>query len=297
MQKTSAIVKFAFLVLHYMAYEMTVECIDNLLQHYGDEDVVIAVVDNASPNGSGRQLERRYKNDNRVVVLVNSCNEGFARGNNRGYRYLKEVYRPEYMIVMNNDVLIDQANFLNEIEKIYYDTDFSVLGPDIYCPLARKHQNPAHLNGFHKRDAQRLYNTTIKYCEHPAFYFYKRATLGRLKRKIIKGSQNIDLIDRTVEMENVVLHGACYIFSANFIQQRTDCFCPKTFLYMEEDILHYECVRDGMRVLYSPRVKVNHLEDVSTNASIESEYQKFKMKNQEMKKSIEVFLEILDETE
>ena len=286
-------VKYGFVVLHYMAYEMTVECISNLLQHFGKDDIKIAVVDNASSNGSGKQLETFYKDIDKVDVLLNPQNAGFAKGNNFGYRYLKENYQPEYMIVMNNDVLIEQDDFLDKIDEIYKQTKFAVLGPDIYCPAAKKHQNPAHLNGFDKTEVQQLYNTIAKYCAHPFFYYYKKETLGRLKRKILKRPQTTDARDCSKLMENVVLHGACYIFSPDFIAWRDSCFCPDTFLYMEEDILHYECMVNDMKMLYSPDIKVKHLEDVSTNATIKSGFKKFKMKNNEMKKSIETFISIM----
>lgn len=286
-------VKYGFVVLHYMAYEMTVECISNLLHHFENEDIKIVVVDNASSNGSGKQLETFYKDSNKVDILLNPNNEGFARGNNFGYRYLKENYQPEYVIVMNNDVLVEQNDFLDKIDEIYKQTKFAVLGPDIYCPAAKKHQNPAHLSGFDKTEVQQLYNTITKYCMYPAFYYYKKETLGRLKRKILKKSQIADTIDRSKMMENVVLHGACYIFSPDFIERRNDCFCPETFLYMEEDILHYECMANDMKMLYSPDIKVKHLEDVATNASIRSGFKKFKMKNNEMRKSINVLQQMM----
>lgn len=286
-------IKYGFVVLHYMAYEMTVECVANLLQCFKNDNIKIAIVDNASSNGSGRQLADFYKDNNKIDVLLNPKNEGFARGNNFGYRYLKENYSPEYMIVMNNDVLIEQQNFLTKIEQIYRKTKFAVLGPDIYCPAVKKHQNPAHLKGFEKREVQQLYNTISKYCVHPAFYYYKKETFGKLKQKILKRPQNVDTIDHSKAMENVVLHGACYIFSINFMKQRTDCFCPDTFLYMEEDILHYECMISGLKILYSPEIRVKHLEDVSTNVSVKSGYKKFKMKNREMERSIAIFLRLI----
>lgn len=286
-------IKYGFVVLHYMAYEMTVECVSNLIQCFGNDNIKVVIVDNASGNGSGKQLAEFYKNNNKVHVLLNPINDGFARGNNWGYHYLKENYHPEYMIVMNNDVLIYQKDFLIEIDRIYKKTEFAVLGPDIYCPAAEKHQNPAHLKGFEEREVQQLYNTISKYCAHPIYYYYKKETFGKLKRKILKKTKNADVIDYSKTMENVVLHGACFIFSLKFIEQRTNCFYPDTFLYMEEDILHYECMEKGLKMLYSPDIKVKHLEDVSTNVSIKSGFKKFKMKNDEMKKSIEILLKLM----
>lgn len=287
-------IKYGFVVLHYLAYEMTTECVSNLFQCFADDDIMIIIVDNASSNGSGKQLEKLYMDNNRVRVLLNSKNDGFARGNNLGYRYLKTNYRPEYIIVMNNDVLIEQRNFLVEIDQIYKRTGFAVLGPDIFCPATKKHQNPAHLKGFTKEEVKSLYDTISKYCMHPIFYYYKSATFGKLKRKFLSTKIKDD-IDRSKEMENVVLHGACYIFSKRYIEKRTECFCSRTFLYMEEDILHYECNQLGLKMIYSPKLKIKHLEDISTNATIKSGFQKFKMKNNEMKKSIKILLRIMSE--
>ena len=132
----------AFVVLHYMAYDMTRRCVDTLLENFGAEDIHIIVVDNASSNGSGHKLKNDFSENARVCVLLNEENKGFARGNNTGYRYALKEYDPDYVIVMNNDVIIRQRSFLKRIEAIYKRTHFAVLGPDIINPYAKKHQNP-----------------------------------------------------------------------------------------------------------------------------------------------------------
>lgn len=296
MVKEIAKIKYGFVILHYIAYEMTSKCVLNLLRRFAEYDIHIVLVDNASPNGSGRKLLDDFSQNNRVTVLLNKENAGFARGNNWGYRYLIEHIQPDYAIVMNNDVLIEQENFLDIVEMIYRRTSYAVLGPDIFCPATQKHQNPAHIKGFTTDEIDGLYRTIVAYYKHPAFYYYKHATLGKIKRKLVKET-NDDSIDRTTEIFNVVLHGACYIFSREFMQYRPECFYSGTFLYMEEDILHYECNQLGLKIIYSPEVHVLHLEDVSTNASIKNEYEKFKMKNREMKHSIEMWKRLMEHRE
>ena len=282
--------KFGFVVLHYLVYDMTVESVDNLLQRFKSYNIEIVVVDNASGNGSGKLLAVKYREDKSVTVLLNKNNDGFARGNNLGYRYLVEQKKPDFIIVMNNDVLIEQDHFLSLIESTYIKEKFAVLGPDIYCPAKDKHQNPAHFHGFSIEEVKALYGQIDGYSKHPVYYYYKHATLGKVKRKIL-GFPHVKTTTGWDEpMTNVVLHGACYIFSPDFISERKCCFNPGTFLYMEEDILYYECMRDGLKTVYNPDLKVKHLEDVSTNASTKSGYGKFKMKNKEMKKSIRIML-------
>ena len=78
--------KLYFVVLHYQAFDVTCNCISSLLNLITDVvDVSIIVVDNASPNGSGNQLKNKYKNANRVRVVLNKNNDGFAKGNNIGF--------------------------------------------------------------------------------------------------------------------------------------------------------------------------------------------------------------------
>ena len=279
-----------FVILHYMAYDMTVECVECLLNNFGGKKFQIVIVDNASKNGSGKKLLNHYAGQSNVKVLLNCNNEGFARGNNVGYRYITDNYCPDYIIVMNNDVLIEQGNFLEQINKIEKETGFDVLGPDIFCPFTQKHQNPAHLKGFSKEELRTLYRKISYNCAHPLKTYCKTRVLSIHK----KGKSQPGTVDYSRRMEDVVLHGACYIFSQHYIQKRKDCFCPDTFLYFEEDILHFECMHNGIKMVYAPEITVKHLEDVSTDASMKSAYRKFKMKKNEMKKSIEVLLRMME---
>ena len=66
-----------------------------------------------------------------------------------------------------------------------------------------------------------------------------------------------------------------------------------TFLYFEEDILHYECLQQGLHLLYSPKVQVLHLEDVATDKAYRTNARKEKMKLQESVRSMEVLLNLM----
>lgn len=286
---------YGFVVLHYMAYEMSIECIDKLLKQFGRKNIHIVVVDNASGNGSGERIKNNYKGISEITVILNEKNEGFARGNNIGFRHLKENYNCKFITVMNNDVLIEQDDFLEKISFVYQQTKFAVLGPDIFCPAINSHQNPAHEKGFTYKEIRDLYDVKLQRCKHPLYSYYKMK-FSELKKYFTKKTVNLTNNDDYRSMkQDVVLHGACYILSKDFIDSRNSCFNPSTFLYMEEDILHYECQQEGLIMLYSPVVKVIHLEDISTNISKKSEYEKFKFKEHEMKNSLKVMLRIMEQ--
>lgn len=300
--------QFGFVILHYMAYEMTVDCVEHIQKMASDIAVQIVIVDNASLNNSGKLLEEKYKSNSNIHVLLNNKNLGFAQGNNLGYLYLKANFDCDFIIVMNNDVLVEQTDFYEQIESVYQKTNFAVLGPDIFSPKLNASQSPSYRNdvknleGRTIDDIQTIYSNICKFNNHVSYYWI-RHSLARIVRKFIpKKSMNslkVDnkFFDANKDYENVVLHGACYIFSKDFIKQRTLCFNQNTFLYFEEDILHYECRKQKLKMIYSPAVKVIHLEDVSTDTVYTSSFKKTVFINKNLEKSIKVFLDMAERNE
>ena len=65
-------------------------------------------------------------------------------------------------------------------------------------------------------------------------------------------------------MNNVPLMGACLVLSGKFIQRYDQLFQPATFLYYEEFLLYNRCMRDGEKMLYQPKIQVQHYEGRAT---------------------------------
>lgn len=294
--------QFGFVILHYLAYEMTVQCVQLLLENFDGYDMHIVIVDNASSNGSGKQLQDQFAAQENVTVLLNSENLGFAKGNNAGYDYLKEHFSPDFIIVMNNDVLIKDSHFLKEIPRIYEETNFAVLGPDIFNPYENKHQNPGMTHGL-SYDAAVCRNAEMKHnlAHFTSYYLTHRVSEAIKANKLLKKiyrTIKYDLlkrkcIDYTKSYENPHLHGACYIFSKDFIGARAHAFNPATFLYYEEDILHFECMTAHLKMVYSPLIRVEHLEDVSTNLVYSSAKKKERFKLGEMIRSSDILIALM----
>ena len=301
---------FGFVILHYYAYDMTVECVNNLLNLFSTNDIKIVIVDNGSKNKSGNKLFDLYSSENKVEVILNEKNLGFAQGNNIGYLYLKVNFSCDYIIIMNNDVLFEDKETLLKISDLYKSTNFAVLGPDIYNPITKIHQNPTYNYNIKRLYGRSISDIKTRNLELKKIYshfllFYIKDNLLKIRhkyfhwvRKIIptKTIQPIDIkldsIDK--QMENVVLHGACYIFSRDFINKRFFAFNPKTFLYFEEDILHYECQLENLKMIYTPEIHVQHLEDVSTNLVFKKKYKKEKMITKELINSTNVYIELYE---
>lgn len=268
-----------FVILHYLSYEMTQECVDRLRKTFQNQTYQVVIVDNGSGNGSGERLQERYQGQKNCHVLMGKENLGFARGNNLGYRYAREHLKPDYVVVMNNDVLIEDPKFLEQIEKLQKETDFDVLGPDVVNKIG-EHQSPMQEKGYTLEEIEALVKFRENKLKHFAWYYYPywvRCSISFYrKRKKHLPLRPENKLSKS-RQKQVVLHGSCVIFSRRYIQQEEDAFCPETFLYLEEDILHYLCQRKGYKMVYDPSVKVRHLEDVSTDMAYHSNCRKEKM--------------------
>ena len=53
-------------------------------------------------------------NKNPLILIKNEINHGFAEGNNIGIRFALKKLNPNYILLLNNDTVVDK-NFLNVI--------------------------------------------------------------------------------------------------------------------------------------------------------------------------------------
>lgn len=293
---------FAFVILHYLSEEMTIECVNTIINTFDMRLCKIVIVDNGSENGSGKRLQDRYSELEYCSLILSERNLGFACGNNLGYVFAKESFHPDFIIIMNNDVLIHDSYFLDSILRIYNETKFHVLGPDILASSNGVHQNPMKAQGYGRQEIQKIIHDRIRWLKFYPFHYSYHYSKNKLKEKISKLIGRKKRFDSNIlAMEkriiNPVLHGACYIFSRNFIEQEEYPFHPDTFLYFEEDILHYNCRRNQYLMLYDSSILVEHKEDVSTNQRYSSYYEKCKMKYENLVHSAQVLLNLMQEEE
>ena len=120
----------------------TAECVSSIEDKCKTDNYKIVIVDNASPNDSKKELEKLYKNDASVDLILLDENIGFAKGNNKGIEFAKEQYSPKFIVAMNNDVNLLQDNTFELIKSEYQKSHFAVLGPMIYTADGRCNDNP-----------------------------------------------------------------------------------------------------------------------------------------------------------
>ena len=247
--------KYVFLILHYISINDTIKCIESIKKLYSKNNYDIVIVDNASPNKSGLVLKEKY-NDKNIHFIFSDTNLGFAKGNNLGFKYIKDNLNPDYIIMINNDIVMQDKKFLNKIDEIYNREDFAVLGPKIILKNGEVTKYKDHLNTINEQ------KKLIKYLYFRLCLNY--LFLTPLIEKYRKRKRNIDF--ELKDKENVILHGSALIFSKKYIDL-FDGLDDRTFLYCEEELLFIRLKRHNLKSFYSTDLYLQHNEDGSTNSS------------------------------
>lgn len=247
--------KTAFVVLHYETVSDTEECIKSLLKYVETNESYIIVVDNGSKRETVENLEKRFSSE-KVIFIKSEENLGFAKGNNLGFKYAKDILNVDFIILTNSDTIFEQKDFIYKLENFYVKDNFDIAGPQIISLMDGKNQNPVEKIYYSPKDVQK------RMLKFQILLILSYLNLDVFIKKYISSEikeQN------TENLENYQLHGACLIFSKNYIKGY-DGLYEKTFMYGEESILKYISERDQLRMVYIPEITMYHKEGSSTNA-------------------------------
>lgn len=290
-----------YVILHYKNISDTVKCIASLHETASNTSRFI-IVDNGSGDGSGEQLDEKYRSDPQCEIILLPENIGFSKGNNAGYKFATENFDPDYIVITNNDVVFYQSDFETKITRIFERTQFYVLGPDIYIPRHKDHQSPLFRTGITIEELKKEIEEYSYYLSNPK-KFEKRLRLHAFKNMLCSKSKLINKIygqlrgkeslDYRKEYECVGLQGSCLVFSRRFIENEEKAFEPEPFLYEEEAFLFYRCQRKGYKMVYSPEIGIKHEEGASFNNGNKSHGEKIRFMLEHHVKAREELMEFL----
>lgn len=100
--------KVSVVILNWNAKKITGDCIQSVLEQ-SHKSYEIILVDNASSDGSTKELKKRFK---KIKVVENKKNLGYAGGNNSGLK----ACTGDYILILNNDTVLDK-DFLRALIK------------------------------------------------------------------------------------------------------------------------------------------------------------------------------------
>ncbi|SFQ27282.1 Glycosyltransferase, GT2 family [Desemzia incerta] len=284
--------KLAYVVLHYITIELTKNCVDSILKKSRD-NYYIVIVDNGSTNGTGEKLQELYKDNNEIIVILSNENLGFAKGNNLGIEYAKDILKAEFVCCLNNDTLLIQNNFHELIKKEFNKSNAAIIGPEIILNDGSVQKFPEKLRGiehYRKELAKLKKEDSMK-----DVLKNKIMNMNFFEKIIILRKKHLYRDYNNQRKENVIVHGCCIIFTPAFFEKMKG-LDPRTFMYREEAILFVQLKKNRLKSVYLPSIKIRHLEGVSTNAVYKKSDEKIKFVRNTKAKSVDVLISEMEES-
>lgn len=270
----------AFVILHYNNIKETEDCLKSIKKF----NAKIVVVSNSKDYDNLKRIENKVDK-----IIVNEKNLGFAKANNIGCRYAIEKFIPDFLCVINNDIIINQEEFVDRINELYDKYQFDVLGPKI-LPIDSESRNP-----FPVYKSLEEIQDRIKYTKKLMKIYNNVLLRNMLKiylkwKKIFQKESPIESIEK--DQLGIALHGCALIFSKKYYLKYKDVFYNNTFLYHEEEFLYYRCLHDNLIFLYSPSIELIHKEGKSLDYQFNDNYKKLIFRNEEILKSLQLLEDV-----
>lgn len=281
----------SFVVLHYKNIDDTIECLNSIIHIQTKKRISIIVVDNNTLSIDDENQIKKYTSD----IIKLDDNLGFAKANNIGSKYAIKKYKPDFLCVINNDTVIEQSEFIDEIYECYDKTNFDVMGPKIIT------NGGESVNPFPAYNSLEIINKKIKYTKK-LIKIYNNFVLRNLLNLYLKIKRvfrkPIHLNNGKESLFDVSLHGCAIIFSKKYYKKFNDVFYNGTFLYHEEEFLEYRRKHNNLIFYYDSKLEIFHKEGASLNNKFKNNnYKKLIFRNKEILKSLELLKKVYEQGE
>jgi GT2 family glycosyltransferase len=236
-----------FVILNYNTWEMTLRCVDSIFETC-KQNYTIYIVDNGSLNNSYEELKKQYENNSKVV-LIQSENLGYAKGNNIGIRQaIKDGHK--IVTIANNDVIFLEDSIARMSSFLESHQDAAVAAPYILSPEGELQNVP-----------------TLKPIETSDYFWFNTKLSnffsGKSKRNYyLKYNLTPDMIQN----DPILIYkfsGCCFMAKTEMLE-KIGLFDEHTFLYYEEDILSHKMFKTGLKAYYLPDAKIVHHHGLTT---------------------------------
>lgn len=117
--------KISIITLCYNQLEYTKQCVESVLKYTAYPNYEFILVDNNSTDNTAEYLRRMEKESDRVRIVLNSTNRGFAGGNNDGIA----ISNGEYIVLLNNDTVVTKGWLTGLLKHFNQKEKVAMVGP------------------------------------------------------------------------------------------------------------------------------------------------------------------------
>jgi GT2 family glycosyltransferase len=197
-----------------------------------------------SEGASGSFPKSNYENvaaSSRAIIIKNKRNYGFAAGCNIAITFALSTLRPDYILLLNNDTVVDM-DFLNELIKTAEgDEKIGIVGPKIYF---YDHLGRSDVISFTGEDV-------VPWKGAGQIYGYEEIDKGQW--------------DEPMEPDR--LEASCLLIRRE-VFEKVGLFDETFFMYYEETDICFRAKRAGFRLKYCPNAKIWHKVASSTGGMV-----------------------------
>lgn len=123
--------KVSIIVLFISQPDMTINCINSVLQNSGNYEIELILVDNASEENCSKKVSQfASKYSNKIKYIRNNINHNFSLGNNIGVSHSTG----EFIVFLNNDTIVTSEWLKPLISKISKEPEIGYVQPLLLYP-------------------------------------------------------------------------------------------------------------------------------------------------------------------
>ena len=124
--------KVAMIILTCNQKKMLKEALDSVIKKTDYKNYKIFLVDNGSEDRHDLMVKKKFP---KVEVIRNEKNLGYSKGNNIGIKKASEIYKPDYFVLLNDDIEMTNKNWLSKmIEIAKSDKKIGIVGSQSIYP-------------------------------------------------------------------------------------------------------------------------------------------------------------------
>lgn len=219
-------------LLNWNGFDDTVSCIESLKKSVLPLTRII-VLDQASADGSGARLAQQYEDDDRILMICNEKNYGFAEGVNIGIQHAMNM-GSEFVFLINNDTIVDKNCLQYLYEVLSRDPSAAAAGP------------------------------AVMYYSNPGKLWQGGGFFSMLKMGVVVPGKGKMLIEQPTSLVTFLTGCAVLIRMETF--RKVGLFHTSYFFYMEDVDFALRIREAGMRMYFVPTARVLHkIDDIAVN--------------------------------
>lgn len=225
----------SIIILNWNGLDDTIECLDSL-KNITYKNFNIIVVDNGSDGNDADVLTEKY--GTQIQLLKNDKNYGFAEGNNIAIRSILNNNNSEYILLLNNDTVVD-TDFLSELVEVIESNELiGIVGPTIFY--------------YNRPDIIQFAGGIIN------MWTGRRSVIGegKLASEIHNNINEVDYI-----------MGAALLIRTSVIKQ-IGCLDSDYFSYTEDVDWCFRAKKTGYKIFHVPSSKIFHKGSASTGGGM-----------------------------